>query len=105
MGDLIDRQAAIDALRAMAVPRYKDPACEGMWERDRTLDNAIDVMRELPSVALIRKKGKWVKVTNDRGGHECNICHAYAPSYQNGDERLSEFCPHCGAKMEVPKEG
>ena len=49
MGDLIDRQAAIDALKGMAVPLYKDPACEDIWERDRTLDNAIDAIRGLPS--------------------------------------------------------
>ena len=47
--DIIYRQDAIDALKAMAVPRYLDAACEDVWERDRTLDNAIDVMRALPS--------------------------------------------------------
>ena len=47
--DLIDRQAAIDALKAKAVPLYKDPGCSDIWERDRTLDNAIDVIRGLPS--------------------------------------------------------
>lgn len=52
---------------------------------------------DLPSVT---PKGKWVKVKNGRGGHECNICHTYAPSYQNGDEYLSRFCPNCGAKMD-----
>ena len=40
---------AIDALKGMAVPLYKDPACEDIWERDRTLDNAIDAIRGLPS--------------------------------------------------------
>jgi hypothetical protein len=58
MDDLISRQAAIDALKAMAVPRYKDPACEDIWERDRTLDCAIDVMRVLPAAEPERKTGK-----------------------------------------------
>jgi len=49
MDDLISRQQAIDALKGMAVPLYKDPACEDIWERDRTLDNAIDALRGLPS--------------------------------------------------------
>ncbi len=47
--DLIERKAAIDALKAKAVPLYKDPGCNDIWERDRTLDNAIDVIRGLPS--------------------------------------------------------
>ena len=49
VGDTISRQAAVDALKGMAVPLYKDPACEDIWERDRTLDNAIDAIRGLPS--------------------------------------------------------
>ena len=47
-----------------------------------------------------QKVGKWILVTNGRGGHECNLCHSYAPSYQNGSEHLSKFCCECGAKME-----
>lgn len=50
MDDLISRRVAIDALRNMAVPLYKDLACEDIWERDRTLDNAIEKMVEIPSV-------------------------------------------------------
>ena len=47
------------------------------------------------------KKGRWVPVTNGRGGNECSVCHSYAPSYKNGDEHLSAYCPNCGARMEV----
>lgn len=45
------------------------------------------------------KHGRWVPVTNGRGGFECSICHSYAPSYQDGVEWLSLYCPNCGAKM------
>ena len=45
------------------------------------------------------KTGKWISVTNGRGGFECNKCHNYAPSYQDGVEWLSDFCPNCGARM------
>ena len=45
------------------------------------------------------RQGHWIEVTNGRGGHECNVCHNYAPSFQNGDEYLSAFCPNCGADM------
>lgn len=45
------------------------------------------------------KQGEWIEVTNGRGGHECSYCHAYAPSYMNGDEHLSNYCPSCGARM------
>lgn len=47
-----------------------------------------------------RKKGRWIPVTNGRGGSECNLCHAYAPTYQSGAEYNSPYCPNCGALME-----
>ena len=49
------------------------------------------------------KTGHWVKVTNGRGGHECDLCHEYAPSYQSGEEHLTNYCPNCGAKMIEPQ--
>ena len=44
-------------------------------------------------------RGKWIPVTNGRGGHECSECHDYAPSYQSGSEHLAKYCPNCGADM------
>jgi hypothetical protein len=45
----------------------------------------------------------WLPVTNGRGGHECSNCREYAPSYQSGEEYLSNFCPNCGKRLQ--KEG
>lgn len=50
------------------------------------------------------KTGHWIEVTNGRGGHECNICHEYAPSYRSGDEYLTKYCPDCGCRMVEPQE-
>ena len=61
----------------------------------KSLRMAIDALRQ-PE----RKKGMWIPVTNGRGGFECDQCHNYAPSYQDGVEWLSGFCPNCGAEME-----
>ena len=41
--------------------------------------------------------GNWVD--NGTGGHECNVCHICAPSFRNGRENLSSYCPLCGARM------
>jgi hypothetical protein len=67
---------------------------------EKDVSESMDEIRNLPSVTPTHKKGKWIKVTNGRGGHECNICHNYAPSFQNGDEHLTKYCPHCGAEMQ-----
>ena len=62
------------------------------------LDVAIKALEQEP------KTGHWIKVTNGRGGHECDICHEYAPSYQDGDEYLTKYCPNCGCRMVEPQE-
>lgn len=46
------------------------------------------------------RHGRWIPVTNGRGGHECDQCRNYAPSYQTGKEHLSDYCPNCGARMD-----
>lgn len=48
--------------------------------------------------------GGWIPVTHSRGGHECSECHEYAPSYADGDEHLTPYCPHCGCKMAKPEQ-
>lgn len=68
---------------------------------DDGIDTAISTVAVFPTIeAEPVRKGRWVPVTNGRGGFECSICHSYAPSYQDGVEWLSLYCPNCGAKME-----
>lgn len=62
------------------------------YDIDGTIDRAVTITPE-------RKTGRWMPVMNGRGGHCCNRCNGYAPSYMNGDEHLSDFCPYCGADM------
>ena len=80
MDDLIRRQQAIDIASG-----YCHPA------------NIAEELRKLPPAQS--KVGKWIPVTNGRGGHECDKCHNYAPAWQTGEERLTNFCPNCGADM------
>lgn len=91
--DTISRRSAIDALTGLAVPRYRDPECEDMWERDRTINRAIDVMRNLPSVQ--QKVGVWVRIA-PAGIYECSACgQVIIPS----DIDSYKWCHGCGAKM------
>ena len=96
MNDLISRQAAIDALGDM-VMNWTDSDYElgqlNQWKADRK------AIIDLPSAQPQRMKGRWIPVTNGRGGYECDQCHNYAPSYQDGVEWLSDFCPSCGSDM------
>ena len=95
--DAISREAVIGAIcDYVAFEEYED---KSHTFTIRPLKKRIDA---LPSVQPSRK-GHWIEVTNGRGGHECDKCHDYAPSYQTGEEYLSNFCPNCGADMRGSK--
>jgi hypothetical protein len=94
--DCISRQAAIDAI-------HEDAdwlAAQGSdWQTER-MERDKSILQSLPSAQPERKKGEWIPVTNGRGGHECDQCHEYAPSWATGEEHLTNYCPNCGAKMD-----
>lgn len=69
-------------------------------DNDLSMGQVVRGIHALPPVTPQEpRKGHWIKVTNGRGGHECDVCHDYAPSFQSGNEYLSAFCPNCGADM------
>lgn len=94
MSDCIDRQMIIDLLTSRA------ETLRGLYgDLGGAASGVRKLIQTLPFAEPERKKGHWIPVTNGRGGFECDQCHNYAPSYQNGDEYLSYFCPNCSADM------
>lgn len=67
----------------------------GCWIRYKMFENAIENFPAVDAVPVVH--GMWVD--NGTGGHECNVCHICAPSFRNGRENLSSYCPLCGARM------
>ena len=104
MNDLISRQAAIDAFLTELTKRERKNLLH-TWSTVEVKYFVVDMLEKLPSAQLERKKGEWIPVTNGRGGFECDQCHNYAPSYQDGVEWLSGFCPNCGADMRGEQDG
>ena len=93
----IDKQATIDAIRQKAKEELVDV---NHYVRSG-VQLTMAVVMGMPEVDVPdRKVGKWIPVTNGRGGHECSLCHSYAPSFQTGNEWLTDYCPTCGARME-----
>lgn len=84
-GDLISRQAAFDEI---------------IWNSDNGVIDAkvaIEALRKLPSVEPERKTGKWVGVNPMVDTLMCSECGENIVS----EEFKSNYCPNCGAKMEV----
>ena len=97
----IDADAALEAIRTMQT--YKLFAGDDMILIDKA--QAQTELMTLPSIQPERKTGHWIPVTNGRGGHQCDRCGSYAPSYQSGAEWLSNFCPECNADMRGEADG
>lgn len=86
MNDLIRRKDVLNLVsEGISTDTYED------------MEYTIELIKAIP--AAEPKMGRWVEVTNGRGGHECSECHEYAPSYQSGREHLTDYCPNCGVKM------
>ena len=97
-------QPCEDAVRREAVDELSKALVHTTRDKADFLCNFWEGLSKLPSVTPQMKTGHWIKVTNDRGGHECDVCHDYAPSYRSSDEHLTKYCPNCGCRMVEPQE-
>lgn len=98
MTDYISREAAIKSLCNL-VPHTCNRTDCGFACQSANAILSIPAADVRPVVL-----GKWIPVTNGRGGFECSLCHEYAPSFRDGVENLSNFCPNCGADMRKQEE-
>ncbi len=98
--DAVSRKAVIDSVRQ---------DCFAVF----TADERVCEIKDLPPVALKQRTGYWypVGVAEVVGGestqwgsaiayHKCSECDEQALKDDFDEEVLSEFCPHCGVKME-----
>lgn len=99
-GDCVSRDTF---KRAVSELTYWHPTTDGRLEVGGAFDNTVykveDVWRltrELPSVTPQPKVGKWIDVDSLDGAlwHDCSEC---------GETEFyaTDYCPNCGAKMEV----
>lgn len=119
MSDLIDRQAAIDALWK-ALYEYEDKTEEQFLESEELdiatwflhrifVQNMNDIDRQtilnLPSVQPERKKGKWIQRSDMPWYCYCSNCHRVI-SVTSADqmEKFHAFCGTCGADMRKEPE-
>ena len=97
MRDLIDRQAAIEAIDAVFPV---DPTMSE-YVRGITCGAALakTYIKQLPSAQPERPKGKWVEKPHVYGVAYCSLCDY---ELHTND---TNFCPHCGADMRGDRNG
>ena len=105
MSDLIDRQAAIDAM-ANTLWHYPNECYRNLNEYEISKGLAELGLRSVPTVEP--KKGKWISEKNKSysggGCWRCSNC-GYGYAWDAFFEVDSfNYCPNCGARMEGKDE-
>ena len=94
----------------MAIKALEQEPCEDCISREALLDKKWDVpydgkyiqvvdvgdIKELPSVTLTRKKGKWIVLKDEYG----DICEAICSCCEDNGNHRWKYCHTCGAEME-----
>lgn len=87
--DCISRQTVLDMLND--INAEVDEGCGFMY------NHWMDYIEQLPTVSPQQKGGRWIRVDYDSnpniGNWHCSLCQNIS--------KLSNYCPNCGAKMEV----
>ena len=92
--DCISRQMAIEAMGEQPLNWTNSlrEIAEEMMRQDH-----VKALKELPSVTPARAKGEWIYLNAQEESYadwyECSVCHG--ASYEEN------FCPNCGAEMEL----
>ena len=101
--DCINRKAFIGEIEKhyCAPCKGQDGDLGGDWCRSCVINSVLEKVREFPAadVAEVRH-GRWRWVAYDAnpkiGNWHCTYCNRIPKSFQKED-----FCPNCGAKMDV----
>ena len=91
MDDLISRQAAIEDIKECAQAAHSIHE----WDMEQGYINAIECLEELPSAEPECIRGRWIEKPHVHGVAYCSLCDY---ELHTND---TNFCPNCGAKMEV----
>jgi hypothetical protein len=108
MSELIDRQAALDALARTAREKFNLSD-----EYNHYLAGLMDgelAIKELPTIQPERKKGEWLPDNNNAYEMRfvCSCCKESEVVPTIGFTKyktLWDFCPNCGADMRGEKDG
>ena len=66
------------------------------------VSDCVDEIKKLPSIGFTARTAHWTtkRKWNHDGGIYCSVCDCDAPIEGDYRQVKTEYCPHCGAKME-----
>lgn len=75
--------------------------------REMTMDEAkndFDTIIDLQPTAEPIKHGRWIESWGGKW-HSCSVCGGIPPFNFKGEDIITSYCPHCGAKMDEVENG
>lgn len=97
MSDYISRDKIFSVWRSMPKPASISSLTDAI---NRTPAADVEPVRHVRWIS-------WEDADNcipSPNRHECSVCHDAAQVLVNGLELLSDYCPNCGAKMDLEDE-
>ena len=109
--DLIGRAEAQTAIQ-FAAKRYTvahEAHGEGqvVWSDNLiNVTDAMNVLRDLPSVQPERKTGRWIEMSSTNHTYKCSVCGRLLVNITDGKNNVAKNYPycHCGADMRGEQE-
>lgn len=98
MSDLIERQAAINAIEQMQLPIMRSDLLHEQFIF-QGLSEALAAIKELPSVQPRKGKITYTHFCEELWG-QSSICSLCGCSWQIANDGEDNFCPNCGCRME-----
>lgn len=100
MSDLIDRQAAIEALGEQPLAWEQGEYEDGLiaqWESD------VEAIKNLPPAQPEQRTGRWIPA-DSQCGIRCSICGVPVDDFCHSIDYIDldyepNFCPNCGLPM------
>lgn len=99
MNDLINRQAAIEAVLKVKIVDEDESLVECPAECNAMIDGAVKELEKLPSVQPEQKRGKWIRLSKDLAQ-----CSEYKDYIDNAISCGYNYCPNCGSENEEMQE-
>ncbi len=104
MPEYIEREALIDDIEKHHCGPckeegndYKGVVCRACW-----VDDMILIIDAAPTISAVPvAHGRWVKPVPGDGENYCSACKANQPWFYGYGYYESDYCPQCGAKMDL----
>ena len=83
---------------------YKADAHKAILKENPSIAYCIDNIKPVDAVEVVH--GEWIRNEDDECyWYTCSECAEYPMRDRWGEEKLTDYCPNCGAKMDGDGNG